>query len=246
MLVVNRVELIFRDELEQVRKLERDDAAGLQRDLQAADEIVDVGDVGHDVIAKQQVGGLAVGDKFLRRLHAEKFHDARNLFLLPRDFRDVGGRFDAEHGDALRLEVLEQIAVIAGDFDDLAFGVEAESLDHHVAVAPRMFDPARRETGEIEIVAEDRVGGFKLVELREQAVLGNPDLERIMFFGGVGVLEFHIRVGHRRHAEIAHDVLERFPAETAFRISHKRIPFSRKSPCRSVACGSGAPAFSNG
>ena len=40
-------------------------------------------------------------------------------------FGDVGGRLDAEHRHAQRQEVLQQIAVVAGELDDEAVGAQA-------------------------------------------------------------------------------------------------------------------------
>ena len=45
--------------------------------------------------------------------------------LPARDLGDVGGRLDAEHRHAERQEVLQQIAVVAGELDDEAVGPEA-------------------------------------------------------------------------------------------------------------------------
>ena len=47
--------------------------------------------------------------------------------LLARDRRGVRGRLDAEHRDAALDEVLEQVAVVAGDLDDLAAARRARS-----------------------------------------------------------------------------------------------------------------------
>jgi hypothetical protein len=114
--------------------------------------------VGEDVAPEEEVGGLAVGHEFIRGLHTEEFHDAGNLLLLPGDLGDVGRRLDAEDWDALGLEVLEEVAVVAGDLDHEARRIEAEACDHHFAVTARMFDPARRKAGEVGVVAENGVG----------------------------------------------------------------------------------------
>ena len=50
-------------------------------------------------------------------------------------------------------EVLQQIAVVAGDLDHQRFGAEAEPLDHRLGVAAGMLHPARRVGGEIGVVS---------------------------------------------------------------------------------------------
>ena len=54
---------------------------------------------------------------------AEEVDPGRDA-LLDRDLGDVGGRLDAEHGHAERQEMLQQIAVVAGELDDQAVGAK--------------------------------------------------------------------------------------------------------------------------
>ena len=215
MFVVDRVELVLRDQVEQVGELERDHAVGLERDAQAADEIVDARHVGEDVVAEEKVGRRAVGGELLRGLHAEELHEARDLPFLAGDLRDVRRGLDAEHRDAPGLEMLQQVAVVARDLDHLRLRPKAEPLDHHLAVAPRVLDPAARVAAEVEVVAEDRVGRLELLELAQQARVAHPHLERVELLGALCVVSFHIRVGQGREPEVAHDVLERRAAEAA-------------------------------
>ncbi len=65
-LVVDRVPLVVGHEAHQVRELHRDDAAGLEQDLHAGDEVVEVGHVGEHVVAEQQVGGGLAGERARR------------------------------------------------------------------------------------------------------------------------------------------------------------------------------------
>ena len=80
----------------------------------------------------QRVAGTAIagGDEFLRGFHAKEFHQARNAFFLPSDLGDVRGGLHSEHRNPLGFEMLEQVAVIAGDLDDLA-----EDPDRALAIA---------------------------------------------------------------------------------------------------------------
>jgi hypothetical protein len=85
--------------------------------------------------------------------------------LFPGNLRDVCCRFNAKHRNSSGLKVLEQISVVACNLDDLAVSAELETLDHHFTVALCVLDPARRNAGEIRIVAKDCVGRLELFKL---------------------------------------------------------------------------------
>src|SRR5580658_4239338 len=73
MLVINCVELVLLDQILQVREFQIDRAAGLQRDAQAVGEIIDIGNVGIDVIAAYQIGALSVLGQLGGGADPEKF-----------------------------------------------------------------------------------------------------------------------------------------------------------------------------
>ncbi len=124
-LVVDRVQLVLVDQPHQVRELDGDDAARREQHLHAADEVVEVGHVGEHVVGGDQVGLAALGEP-RRGLDAEERDLGRDA-LGDRDLGDVGGRLDAEHGHAALGEVLQQVAVVAGELDDLALQPRARS-----------------------------------------------------------------------------------------------------------------------
>ena len=117
--MIDGVELVLRHQPFKMRKLQRDDAFRLQQDLHAGDEIVQVRHLGEHIVAHDQVGLLALRHEAARQLDAEELGDAGNA-LGDRDLGDIGGRLDAEHRHAERQEMLQQIAVIAGEFDGQA------------------------------------------------------------------------------------------------------------------------------
>ena len=71
-LVVDRVELVARDEPQQVRELERDHAAAARAGSSARDEVVEIGDVGQHVVADEQVGRACPRRRAARRGVAPK------------------------------------------------------------------------------------------------------------------------------------------------------------------------------
>ena len=126
-LVVDRVELVLRHQPLEVRKLQRDHAFRLQQERHAGDEVVEVGHLGQDVVADDQIGALPSATSASASATPKNSTLRRNA-LVDRDLGDVGGRFDAEHRHAERQEMLQQIAVVARELDDQAVRSEAEPL----------------------------------------------------------------------------------------------------------------------
>ena len=147
-LVIDGVELSVLDEIRAVRELQRDTAIWLEQGFEASDEVIRVRRVGEDVVAENQVGLAILRGEVSGDFLAEEF-DERLDSLFARNFSDVCGGFDAEARNACLHEVLQQIAVVARDFDDEALAVEAELL--HVAVAgfARMAEHEIRERRKI-------------------------------------------------------------------------------------------------
>jgi hypothetical protein len=54
--------------------------------------------------------------------------------------------------------MLQKIPVVACDLDDLAVLAETKTLSHHLAITSGVLDPTCRETAEIEVITEDRIG----------------------------------------------------------------------------------------
>ena len=81
----------------------------------------------------------------LRSLDAEELDEGGDA-LLDRDLRDVRGRLDAKHRDALGQEVLQQVAVVAGKLDDEAGAVQPETIGDEIRIALRVLAPSCRHT----------------------------------------------------------------------------------------------------
>ncbi len=89
--------------------------------------------MGHDVVGGEQVAARPSATSRVASSTAEELDDRLDPLLL-RDLRDVGGGLDAERWDPARDHVLQQVAVVAREFDDQAVLVEAEALDRHLNV----------------------------------------------------------------------------------------------------------------
>ena len=140
MLVIDRVVLSLLHQSQQVRKLQRRHSLRLQNGPDAAHEIVEVRHLRQDVIADHQVSLLCLAHHFLGGLAAEK-PDQRWHALFNRHPCHVGGGFNSQRWDSLPDEVLQQIAVVAGQLDDQTLFVEVEPNDNHVHIVSGVLQP---------------------------------------------------------------------------------------------------------
>src|SRR6185312_8097156 len=120
MLVIDLVELISVDRLEEVRKLDGDDAGRGEQDFHSPDEIIQVGDLGEHVVAEYEVGLLADVRELTGGVDSKKFHQSWDALGFGH-LRHVGGGLDTESGNPALHEVLEEVSIVAGDLDDPAF-----------------------------------------------------------------------------------------------------------------------------
>ena len=144
MLVINGVELALLDELKQMGELHRDNAVILQRAFQSLYEIVDLRNMGKDIVADDQIGLYALPDQsLLCKIGAEEIDDGVDSFL-DGDRGGVGSGVDPQNRYIPFLEILQQVAVIGSDLDDLSVFIVPEALDHHIHIGFRMRQPACR------------------------------------------------------------------------------------------------------
>ena len=131
----------------QVRHLDRDDALGLEENLQALDEVEQPRHVREHVVARDEVGFDTACAEPPRRLGAEEGHLRGNPFGDGR-LRDVGGRFDAQDRHAVGQEILQQVAVVARDLDDLRLSVRAPNRSTMSSAYARQWASQRSENDE--------------------------------------------------------------------------------------------------
>src|SRR5205823_5293698 len=98
-----------------------------------------------------------------------------------RHLRDVTGRLDTEHRDTGVPVVLEEIPVVAGDFDDQLVRVQSTFRDEAACHRLRMVQHRIGERREIQIVAKQLLWGDGLRELYERTL---PAKRKIELIGG--------------------------------------------------------------
>ena len=162
--MIDRVELVLVDQPLEVRELQRDHAFGLQKLRHPGREVVEIGYLRQHIVADDQVGALALGGQLRCELAPEEV-DQRRDALVDGDLGDIGGRLDADHGHLQRREVLQQVAVVAGELHREALRPEAQPLRDRLAVALGVCDPAGRIGGEVGVFPEDMLRAHVLFEL---------------------------------------------------------------------------------
>ena len=166
------------DQPHQVRELHRDHAARLQQHLHAADEVVEVRHVREHVVAEQQVGATPRARALAAVSRAEEL-DHRRDALLDRDLRrrSPPARCPST-GIAALDEVLQQVAVVARDLDDLAVAARARSARSSPRRSGGVLEPARRVRREVGVVGEDLLRRLELLELHQEALLADERAQR--------------------------------------------------------------------
>src|SRR5262245_45280215 len=128
--MINRIELTFGDQLQEVRKLDSDRSALFQERLEPRYEVIDVGNVRQHVIRGDKIGRMLVLQT-QRGLASEERNFTWNAFL-DRSRGDVLCRLDSLNRDVALCEELKQVAVVACDLDDLRVRAKPQRLDHFV------------------------------------------------------------------------------------------------------------------
>ena len=128
-LVVDRVELVLRDEAHEVGELHRDHAPRREQVFHPGDEVVEVGHLGQHVVTDQQVRPAPLSRDLPRGVAPEESDEGRHS--LPLSFpRDVRRGLDAQSRDASADEVLQQVTVVARHFHHVAVRPEREPVHH--------------------------------------------------------------------------------------------------------------------
>jgi hypothetical protein len=184
-----------------VRKFQRNHAVGRQENLHPPDEVVKVGNLSQDVVAQQQIRRLSRVCEFASRFDAEEL-DERGHAFFDGDFGDVSRGFDAQGGNLARNEMLEQIAVVAGDFDHVTLAMELKTLNHPLCVNAGVFHPAIGIGREIGVIAEDMLRANISFQLHQEALLADEHTQWIERLHLVELIGAQVTLTQRRHAEV--------------------------------------------
>ena len=129
MLVVDRVELPLLHQSQEVREFHGQNPVRGQQNFHARDEVVQIRDMGEDVVAGQEIRPDAFRHQLPGIGLAEELHSGGDALLLRRR-GDVGRRLDTEDRDPRFFEILEKVAVVARQLYHQGVGSQVQPFDH--------------------------------------------------------------------------------------------------------------------
>ena len=125
-----------------------------QQQGDAGDEIVELRHVREHIVADDQVRLTALPAPIPGPpLWPKNFDQRRHPDFLSGGGHRIG-RIDPEHGNTHAQKILEQVAVVAGQFDHQARTPQRETPARHVAIRLGMRQPVVRVRREIHVIAE--------------------------------------------------------------------------------------------
>src|ERR1700751_3272161 len=132
-LMIDRIVLVLLHKSAQMRELQRGNSFRLKQNSNAADKIVKIRDLCQDIVANYQVRCLSAGNHLLRGMAPEELDKGGHPLFLSR-LGDVCCGLDAEDGNSFFQKILQQITVVAGQFDRKAPWSKVETLGDHVDI----------------------------------------------------------------------------------------------------------------
>ena len=176
-LVIDRVELGLFDHVAQVRHLEARDSIILQQNLEPFDEIVDRVDMGGDVVGNHDIGTLTLGGEVARERRTEERLHRRDATLAGAGDRPLGG-IDSQDRNASADEVLQQVTVVARDFDHQTPWIKRLLLQDPGDMLTAVLEEGGRKGRVVGIVtAEEHLRRNRLRHLHEGTVVAEGQLQ---------------------------------------------------------------------
>ena len=141
MFVVDRVELRLFNQSQEVRKLHAQDAVFSQNEAKPADKVIDIRDMGQNVVPDQQVAEATFIAQAFGQRDAEEFVNRVDA-CCARNFGNITRRLNAKDGNVAFFEILQQVAIVTRHLDDQRVGIEAEAFADIVYKLAGMGQPA--------------------------------------------------------------------------------------------------------
>src|SRR6185503_19577976 len=131
--MIDGVELVICHDPHEVREFHRHDALWFEQYLEALHEIIEIGHMRQYVIADDEVRLPPLGRQLPCCLCTEKFYQGGNA-VFDGDLGYVFCRLDAHHRNSSGHEILQQISIIARNFDDITLTAQLEAIDHQIRI----------------------------------------------------------------------------------------------------------------
>lgn len=199
--MIDRVEFDVVDQIFQIRSFNDNDAVRFQQGGKPGDDTVQIGDVSQHVVRMNDIGPVPGSDKVFGDLAPEEFADGPDPTLGLGDPGDVLCGFNAQDRDSRFVIPLQEIPVVAGDFDGQTLGTELSLCSNPVSNGPRVRDHGVGERREVSIFPKQNFRRNGLGDLRERAI-GAPG--QFEWPAGLGLIQLVFPqqcVGQRRVTE---------------------------------------------
>src|SRR3972149_8567153 len=206
MLMINSIELALLHEAHQVGKLHGDHAVRLKKNFHPLNKIIQLRHMGEHIITDYQIGLHAITGKISSSFLTKK-HNFCGYSFFQRRFRNICGWFYTQYKDAPGIKIMEQISVVAGEFNDQILPVQAKPRRRHVNIVFGVLQPTVRIRREVRIVPENRLGTFKLLCLNQETIGADEDPQRVKGLHLVQLGWIQIGIRQRRHSEVDKKVL---------------------------------------
>lgn len=172
------------------------------------------------IVGDQQLRATVRESNSLRRVNPEEHVQGWDL-ALTRHLRSALRWLNSQARDAALLEVLQQIAIVAGHFHHGRVAVEAKAIDHVHHILLAMLEPTLAVAAEVGVIlVEHLVCSQRTWQLNQLALIADIDTLRI------GLLGFHERFV-RDHAvawwgcaQVNEDVVQFGVTGSAFWVVH--------------------------
>jgi len=196
MFVIDRIELIALYKPHEVREFHRNHPVRLKENLHPSDKIVEVWDLGQDIVSYNEISLTLFCTELMRRRRTEE-GDYRGDPLGEGSLSYIGGGFDSQGKNPSLNEVLEQIAIVACNLNDMAMATKAKALHNHVRVSLRVLQPRVRVRREVCVLDEDILWTHVRFELNQETVLTDVNVEWVESLHVVELVRFHMTLAGR-------------------------------------------------
>ncbi len=191
-----------------MRELQGYYALRLQENLHSPDKIIEIGHLGEHVITDKQIRAQPFLRQPARGLFAKEFDD-RGDALSDGNLGDVCCRLDAGGRNPRSHEMLEEVAVVAGQFDNMLPRPKAIPLDHFLCIDPSVLNPTVRIRREVGIITENMRGANIGIKLNQETAAAYVNMQRVKRLHFVQLSPIQIAFTEGRHPQIHKRVSQR-------------------------------------
>ena len=205
--MIDGVELVLGDQAQQMRELEGDDALGLEQSVKPATKSLMSGTCASTLLPAIRSASPRSRRERSRQRRAEELDDA-SMPLRAARLGDVARRARRPAPGRPPPEVLQQVAVVAGNLDDQRLRRKVETGRHGRGIGLGMLEPGFRIAREVGVVLVEVRRRLDMRELNQPAGLADHRDQRVEALPALRhVFSGTEMVGNGRQPEVSDDLL---------------------------------------